>query len=218
MTADIPTGGDLSERQRRILEFLGEFMAEKDYPPSIRDIQQGCDVSSTSVVDYNLKRLEERGYIRRDREVSRGIELLDGAGRRRRAPLTVPVLGKIAAGAPIPTFPDTLPPDYEQIEVTREQTRGRTRAFALRVEGTSMIDDLINDGDFVILEPTNTCDDGERVAVWLKDEGETTLKRFYREGERVRLQPANATMDPIYVAADNVEVQGRVLSTLHLER
>ena len=166
----VQAGDDLSARQRRILEFLDGFMAEKDYPPSIRDIQQGCEISSTSVVDYNLKRLEERGYIRRDREVSRGIELLDGSGRRRRAPLTVPVLGKIAAGSPIPTFPETLGTDVEQIEVTRDQTRGRAQAFALRVEGTSMIDDLINDGDIVILEPTNTCDDGERVAVWLKDE------------------------------------------------
>ena len=208
---------DLSARQQRILKYLEDFMEEKDYPPSIRDIQQGCEVSSTSVVDYNLKRLEERGYIRRDREVSRGIELLDGSGRRRRAPLTVPVLGKIAAGAPIPVVPETIGPDTEQIEVTREQTRGRAQAFALRVEGTSMIEDLINDGDIVILEPTDTCDDGERVAVWLKAEEETTLKRLYREGERVRLQPANATMDPIYTSAENVQVQGRLLATLHLE-
>ena len=208
---------DLSARQRRILDFLGEFMDRKDYPPSIRDIQDGCDISSTSVVDYNLKRLEERGHIRRDREVSRGIELLDGAGRRRRAPLTVPMLGKIAAGIPIPTVPADVGQETERIEVTREQTRGRLDAFALRVEGSSMVDDLINDGDIVVLEPTNTCDDGERVAVWLKDEAETTLKRFYREGGRVRLQPSNAAMAPIYTSAENVEVQGRLLSTLRIE-
>ncbi len=211
-------GGDreLSDKQRRILEFLGAFIEEKDYPPSIRDIQQGCSISSTSVVDYNLKRLEERGYIRRDREVSRAIELLDGAGGRRRRTLTVPVLGKIAAGAPIPTFPETLPSDYEELEVTREQTRGSARAFALRVEGTSMIDALINDGDYVILEPADSCDDGDMVAVWLRDENETTLKRLYREGDRVRLQPMNATMDPIYASADNVDVQGKVLSSIRL--
>ena len=212
------SGGDLSEKQQRILDFLESFIGDHDYPPSIRDIQQGCDISSTSVVDYNLKRLEERGYIRRDREVSRAIELLDGAGgRRRRGALTVPVLGKIAAGTPIPTFPETLPSDYEQLEVTEQQTRGRGDAFALRVEGTSMIDALINDGDYVVLEPTISCDDGEMVAVWLKDENETTLKKFFHEGERVRLQPMNATMDPIYTAANNVEVQGRVLSTIHVE-
>jgi len=207
---------ELSEKQRRILDFLGDFIAEKDYPPSIRDIQHGCSISSTSVVDYNLKRLEERGYIRRDREVSRAIELLDGAGGRRRRALTVPVLGKIAAGQPIPTFPETLPTDYEELEVTEDQTRGSARAFALRVDGTSMIDALINDGDFVILEPAETCDDGDMVAVWLRDENATTLKRLYREGDRVRLQPMNATMDPIYTSADNVDVQGKVLSSIRL--
>ena len=205
----------LSPKQRAILDFIRDYIGERDYPPAIRDIQQGCGISSTSVVDYNLKRLEERGYLRRDREISRAIELLDGTGRRRRA-LTVPVLGKIAAGQPIPTFPETLPEGYERIEVTREQTRGRERAFALRVEGSSMIEDLIQDGDVVILEPADTCDDGERVAVWLRDESAVTLKRLYREGERVRLQPANAAMDPIYADAENVEVQGRVLSTISM--
>ena len=205
----------LSPKQRAILDFIRDYIEERDYPPAIRDIQQGCGISSTSVVDYNLKRLEERGHLRRDREISRAIELLDGTGRRRRA-LTVPVLGKIAAGQPIPTFPETLPEGYEQIEVTREQTRGRERAFALRVEGSSMIEDLIQDGDVVILEPADTCDDGERVAVWLRDESAVTLKRLYREGERVRLQPANAAMDPIYADAGNVEVQGRVLSTISM--
>ncbi len=205
----------LSEKQRRILEYLREFIDEKDYPPSIRDIQQGCAISSTSVVDYNLKRLEERGYIRRDREVSRAIELLDGSGARRR-PLTVPLVGTIAAGSPIPMPPETLPPGYEEVSVTEAQTRGRPNAFALRVQGTSMIDALIGDGDIVIFEPTQSCDDGEMVAVWLRAENETTLKKFFHEGERVRLQPMNATMDPIYTTPDNVEVQGRVLSSFRL--
>src|SRR5204863_2888580 len=100
------------------------------------DIQQGCDISSTSVVDYNLKRLEERGLIHRDREISRAIQLPSANPRRRF--LTVPLLGKIAAGLPIPTPPDVLPPGYEEVEVTEDQTRGRPNAFALRVEGTSM--------------------------------------------------------------------------------
>ena len=205
----------LSDKQQRILEFLRAFLLEKDYPPSIRDIQQGCSISSTSVVDYNLKRLEERGYIRRDREVSRAIELLDGSGRRRGS-LTVPLIGAIAAGSPIPMPPDTLPPGYEEVAVTEAQTRGRANAFALRVQGTSMIDALIDDGDIVILEPTPSCDDGEMVAVWLRDENETTLKKFFHEGERVRLQPMNSAMDPIYTSPDNVEVQGRVLSSIRL--
>jgi repressor LexA len=201
----------LSDKQRRILEFVERFLDEHDYPPSIRDIQHGCGISSTSVVDYNLKRLEERGLLRRDREISRAIQL---AGAPRRRLVSVPVLGKIAAGRPIPTPPEQLPPGYEEIEVSEEQTRGRQRAFALRVEGTSMIDALINDGDIVILEPAQSCDDGDMVAVWLKAENETTLKKLYHEGARVRLQPMNSTMQPIYTSADNVEVQGRVLASI----
>ena len=202
----------LSDKQQRILDFVGAFLTEHDYPPSIRDIQQGCEISSTSVVDYNLKRLEERGLIHRDREISRAIQLPGAASRRR--VMSVPVLGKIAAGLPIPTPPDVLPEGYEQVEVTEDQTRGRTNAYALRVEGTSMIDALINDGDIVILEPTHSCDDGDMVAVWLKAENETTLKKFFHEGSRIRLQPMNSTMQPFYTSPDNVEVQGKVLSSI----
>ncbi|MSQ30880.1 MAG: transcriptional repressor LexA [Dehalococcoidia bacterium] len=204
---------ELSEKQRGILEFLDTFIGEHDYPPSIRDIQVGCGISSTSVVDYNLKRLEEKGYIRRDREVSRAIELLNGQGERRRRTISVPVLGRIAAGIPIPAHPDTMAPE-EIIELTEEQTRGRGNLFALRVQGTSMIDALINDGDIVVLEPRQTADPGEMVAAWIEDRGETTLKRYYPEGARVRLQPMNSTMEPIYEDARNVRVQGRVVVTI----
>ncbi len=155
---------ELSPKQQRILQFLYDFIEEKDYPPSIRDIQHGCEISSTSVVDYNLKKLEEKSYIRRDREVSRAIELLGGSGERRRRPVSIPLLGKIAAGLPIPTPPDTTSPGAyeEQIEVTEEQIGGRRNVFALRVEGNSMIDALIQDGDIVILEGTHSADDGDR--------------------------------------------------------
>lgn len=207
---------ELSTKQQSILQFLQDFIDEKNYPPSIRDIQQGCGISSTSVVDYNLKKLEERGHIRRDREVSRAIELLGGSGERRQRSVSVPLLGKIAAGLPIPTPPDTVSPGAydEQIEVTEEQIGGRRNVFALRVEGDSMIDALIQDGDIVILEVTRSADDGDMVAAWLRDENETTLKRFYHEGERVRLQPMNQAMEPIYSRADNVEVQGRVVTAI----
>ncbi|MCC6237835.1 MAG: repressor LexA [Dehalococcoidia bacterium] len=205
----------LSAKQQRILDFLRAFLDEHDYPPSIRDIQQGCGISSTSVVDYNLKRLEEKGLIRRDREVSRAIELLDAGGRRSRT-VRVPVLGKIAAGLPIPMPPDAAAAEaYEDaVELTESQTRGKANVFALRVEGTSMIDALINDGDIVILEPTRSCEDGDMVAVWLKDENETTLKQFFHEGDRIRLQPMNATMQAFYTSPDNIEVQGRVVTAI----
>ena len=206
----------LSAKQQGILTFMREFIDEHDYPPSIRDIQVGCDISSTSVVDYNLKALERLGFIRRDREVSRAIELLDRGSRRTRT-VPVPIIGTIAAGQPIPVpSPDTWESiDYDNVfDATEDLTRGKTNVFALKVRGTSMIDALVNDGDLVILEQTSSCDDGDMVAAWLKRENEATLKKFYREGDRVRLQPANSTMKPIFTEADNVEVQGKVLATI----
>jgi len=207
----------LSAKQQSILRFIQAFLREKDYPPSIRDIQEGCNISSTSVVDYNLKALERMGYLRRDREVSRAIELLDRGSRRTRTQL-VPVVGQIAAGIPIPVpGAESFTPDQfeEDVEVTSEMTHGKANVFALRVKGTSMIDALVNDGDLVLMEPTSSWDNGDMVAVWLKDRQETTLKRIYTEdGGRVRLQPANVTMDPIFVNARDVEVQGRVLYRL----
>jgi repressor LexA len=195
---------------------MREFIDEHDYPPSIRDIQVGCDISSTSVVDYNLKALERMGMIRRDREVSRAIELLDRGARRSRT-VPVPIIGTIAAGQPIPvpTSDTWQQVDYDNVfDATEDMTRGKDNVFALRVRGTSMIDALVNDGDIVILEQTSSADDGDMVAAWLKKENEATLKKFYREGDRIRLQPANSTMKPIFTEAKNVEIQGRVLATV----
>ncbi|HXK33166.1 MAG TPA: transcriptional repressor LexA [Dehalococcoidia bacterium] len=204
----------LSTRQEAILDFMRKFIDEHDYPPSIRDIQLGCGISSTSVVDYNLKALEKAGLIRRDREVSRAIELLDPRRGRRPRTVPVPIIGTIAAGQPIPVpSPDNI--DYDNVfDATEDLTKGKENVFALKVRGTSMIDALVNDGDIVILEQTSAADDGDMVAAWLKDENEATLKKFYREGDRVRLQPANTTMKPIYTSPDNVEIQGRVLATI----
>ena len=205
---------ELSPKQTAILDFLSEFIAEKDYPPSIRDIQIGCSISSTSVVDYNLRRLEEKGLIRRDREVSRGIEVL--GQRRRTRTVEVPILGAIAAGQPIPApTSDRWAADVDEtVTVTEEMVHGQSTVFALRVKGTSMIDDLIADGDIVFLEPASSASDGDKVAVWLKDRGEVTLKRFYHEGDQIRLQPANSTMDPIYTTPENVEIQGKFISSI----
>ena len=205
----------VSRRQQAILQFIERFLDENDYPPTIRDIQSELDISSTSVVDYNLKALEARGLIRRNSKISRGIELVNrGVGRRN--VVAIPVIGQIAAGLPIP-----VPGDLEGSDATESVELGAGLVpnsgqglFALRVKGHSMVDALINDGDVVVLKQQETCENGETVAVWLKDERETTLKRFYLEGDRVRLQPANTSMDPIYTAADNVEVQGRLVTVL----
>jgi repressor LexA len=199
-----------SAKQQRILDYIREFIEEHDYPPSIRQIQEACDISSTSVVDYNLKALEKQGLIRRDREVSRAIEILHG-GRRAPRVVPVPIIGTIAAGQPIPV-PDADVIDMsDAIELSPEMVGERENIFALRVKGTSMIDALVNDGDVVVLERTAAARDGDMVAAWLKNEEEATLKKYYLEGDRVRLQPANETMDPIYTPANNVDVQGRVI-------
>jgi repressor LexA len=204
----------LSPKQRSILTFMRDFVDENSYPPSIRDILSGCGISSTSVVDYNLRALERMGYIRRDREVSRAIELLDGKGRRSRV-VSIPVVGQIAAGTPIPVPGSGVVDDPDDtVEVSEDVTNGRSDVFALRVKGSSMIDALVGDGDLILLRAAETAENGEMVAVWLKRENETTLKYLYREGSRVRLQPANSTMQPIYTDASNVAVQGKVISVI----
>jgi repressor LexA len=198
---------DPSDKQRKILQFIDAFIDDHDYPPSIRQIQEACGISSTSVVDYNLRALEKGGYIRRAREISRGIH---GSGKRSRV-IPVPIIGTIAAGLPIPVPTDT--DSSETIDVTPEMVGNRENVFALRVKGNSMIDALVNDGDIVLIEQTPTARNGEMVAAWLKNEEEATLKKFYLEGDRVRLQPANESMEPIYTDAKNIEVRGKVIST-----
>jgi len=206
----------LSAKQQNIIDFIRRFLVGRHYPPTIRDIVTGCGISSTSVVNYNLNILEQRGYIRRYREVSRGIELMPwspvSADR-----LQVPVIGYIAAGAPIPVpTPDTwdVTASSETLEVTADLTRGKEGVYALRVKGSSMVDALINDGDIVLMQYVNVVENGEMAAVWLKAEKEATLKKVYAEPDRVRLQPANSQMQPIYAEPDNVEIQGRVIAVI----
>jgi repressor LexA len=211
-----PRDKGLSHKQQRILDFLRDFLEEKDYPPSIRDIVRGCGFSSTSVVDYNLNILESGGYIRRDHDVSRGIGLLPNLRGQGRV-VRIPIIGGIAAGEPIPVpDSDTWSPaaSSEVLELTRELTRGREEVYALRVKGTSMIDALINDGDIVLMQYVNTAESGELVAAWLKREREVTLKRFYPESGRIRLQPASSEMQPIYTDPENVEIQGKVIAVI----
>ncbi len=205
----------LSRRQQGILDFIEQFSVERAYPPTIREIQEGLAISSTSVVDYNLNVLEQHNLIRRNRNISRGIELV-GRVNPRRGIIAIPVIGRIAAGEPIPVPTDVQTEMWaDTIEISSEMLGTRTDGlFALRVSGLSMIDALINDGDVVVLRQQAQCENGDTVAVWLLDEERTTLKRFYREGSRVRLQPANSTMEPIYTDADNVEVQGKLVTVI----
>jgi len=206
----------LSAKQQQIVDFIGTFLEDRGYPPAIRDMVDGCGISSTSVVDYNLKILEREGYIRRHREVSRGIELLGRSpGQRHR--VQVPVIGQIAAGEPIPVpTPDTwnVAASSETLEVTEDLTRGKEGVYALQVKGSSMVDAFINDGDIILMQYVNVVENGEMAAVWLKATKEVTLKKIYAEPGRIRLQPANSQMQPIYTEPDNVEIQGRVIAVI----
>ena len=199
----------LTEKQSRILEFLGAFVGERGYPPTIRDVVKGCGLSSTSVAEYNLRVLERQGHIRRDREVSRGIDL------GKRGMVTVPLLGQIAAGEPIPV-PQSDTWDQEAwgyVEVPQSLVEAGP-AYALRVKGTSMIDALIDDGDIVLVEPVSQVENGQMAVVWLKAEKEVTLKRVYWEKGEVRLQPANPHLEPRFTSPQNVAVQGMVIGVL----
>jgi len=206
----------LSTRQEQILGFTRTYRREHGYAPSVRDIQMGCSISSTSVVDYNLRILQREGYVRRSPDVSRGLEVVgDEAG----TPLvTVPLLGYIAAGAPLPVPTDDREAS-ETVTLSPEMSPRRTEGlFALRVRGLSMVDALIDDGDVVVLRSATEVSNGDMVAAWLKLEREATLKRFYLEGNQVRLQPASPHFEPIVTPAANVEVHGKVVCVIrHLE-
>lgn len=205
----------LSRRQLAILEFIERFTDERSYPPTIREIQEGLGISSTSVVDYNLNVLEQHNLLRRNRNISRGIELT-GRPAVRRGVISIPVVGRIAAGEPIPVPGDLLTQEYpDTIELSAEMLGPRAEGlFALRVKGNSMVDALISDGDVVVLRQQETCENGDTVAVWLRDEEQTTLKKLYREGEQIRLQPANVTMEPIYKDAAQVDIQGKLITVI----
>ncbi len=206
----------LSDKQRRIIKYIDRFLVEKGYPPTVRDIQRGCNISSTSVVDYNLKILVNRGEIDRHADVSRGIRLLTKTSTAERI-VAVPVIGMIAAGKPIPVpTPDTwdIAAVSETMGMPAELTQGKEDIYALRVKGTSMVDAFINDGDIILLQYVSAVENGQMAAVWLKAEKEVTLKKVFVEADRIRLQPANSQMQPFYTRPDNIEIQGRVIGVV----
>lgn len=209
--------GKLSERQRKMLEFIQKFSQQNGYPPSIREIGEAVSISSTSVVNYNLNRLVEEGYVSRDQNVSRGIRLtekLARASERLTNVIRIPLVGRIFASEPV-HLPSTDSPVFgadEAVELTRGLLKNHDGLFALQVKGDSMIDAMVNDGDIVVMKRQAEWRNGDMVAVWLKDREETTLKHIYKDGSRVRLQPANPTMKPIMVDDPaRLEVQGKVM-------
>ena len=208
----------LNGRQQEIVGFVQEYHLDHSYMPSVREIQAACDISSTSVVDYNLRILEREGYVRRSPDISRGLELVGTGDKQAQIEVfQVPVLGSIAAGEPIPV-PESeglRSEGSETITLPSElATRNPEDLFALRVKGYSMIDALITDGDVVVLTPTSQARNGDMIAAWLPLEETATLKRFFLEGDQVRLQPENKQMDPIIVPASDVQVHGRVVGVI----
>jgi len=195
-----------------MLDFLKEFIDDRGYPPTIAEIQRGCGVSSKSVVEYHLRVLEREGRIRRDAEISRGIEV-SGMGKRARS---LPLLGTIAAGQPIPVPTEDTWNNValDTVDIPAEMLPAGVQAYALEVKGNSMIDALVDDGDIVVLESNKTAENGEMVAAYLTDRQEATLKKLYREPGRIRLQSANQSMATIYVDPDDIQVQGRVIAVL----
>ncbi len=227
----------LSERQQNILRHIYTSITQEGRPPTIRELCTAANISSTSVANYNLDKLETEEYVSRDAEVSRGLRLTEKAmawlgmmgeiveetvvpafAAAQNAVsrfITIPYAGTIAAGNPILTNPDAYTTD-DGFEISSTMLPPDTKdMFALRVKGDSMIDAMVNDGDIVIMKKSQTlARNGEMVAVWLTDEESTTLKYFYHEGDRVRLQPANPTMDPIFVNPAHVQIQGKVVMVM----
>lgn len=221
----------LKERHKQVLGVIQEYHTKHGYAPSYREICARTDITSTSMVNYYLEQLEEMGYIERSENISRSIQITKAAQEKVNQllgnvkqvvqdisrSLTIPVVGRIVASEPVP-IPETdfslfdaestidIPESLIPFNVQKE------KLFALEVEGDSMIDAMVNDGDVIIMKPAQEAKNGEMVAVRLKDQNETTLKHFYHEGDRVRLQPANPTMDPIYIdSSTEIEIQGKVV-------
>lgn len=212
----------LSERQKKVLAFLESYITENGRPPTVREIGDGVEVTSTSLVSYYLNALEAQELITRESGISRGIRLTHDAGQASSEmrdffvgdgeTMSIPFLGYIVASAPIQT--EALS-GSETIEINRALF-GKDSAdlFALTVQGDSMIDALVNDGDTIILRHQQRVENGEMAAVWLLSDAATTLKKVYYEGARVRLQPANPTMQAFYVPADDMQVQGKVVMVI----
>ncbi len=229
----------LSERHRKIMEFLTSFQERSGYSPSIRQIGDAIGVKSTSLIDYYLNQLQVMEFIERDEHVSRSVRILrpmfPSLGARatevvRSASIAVsdmlrlPIVGRIVASEPIP-MPNSDSPYFDaesSVDIARSLLPARERIselFALEVSGNSMIDAMINDGDIVIMKKAQEAHNGEMVAVWLDDSDQTTLKYFFREKDRVRLQPANPTMGPIYVENPaSLRIMGKVVMVIRQVR
>ncbi|MDO8834825.1 MAG: transcriptional repressor LexA [Vicinamibacterales bacterium] len=195
----------LTKRQREILDYLGEFIQQHGYAPSLEEIGRRFSLSSLATVHKHLTNLQEKGFIRRSWNRSRSVEVVPTRSGGRA--MELPLLGFVAAGAPIEAIASN-----EAITVP-EDLVGKRDTYVLKVRGDSMIDEQIRDGDFVIVEDRKTAENGEMVIALLGGT-EVTLKKLYRENGRIRLQPANPTMQPLVVAPEHLQIQGVVVGVM----
>jgi repressor LexA len=206
----------LTKRQKQLMEFLALFVQRNGYSPSYEEIARGLGLASLATVHKHVTALESKSYVKRGFNQSRSLELGPRYAQEMRrqsqaAPLEVPLLGHIAAGAPVESI-------EQRGSLCFADFAGNPGTFALEVRGDSMIEDHICDGDLILLDKPEHVRDGD-IVVALVSGSETTLKRIYREpGDRVRLQPANAALSPMVVPASEVEVQGRLLAVLRKYR
>jgi repressor LexA len=207
----------LTPRQKELLDFISGFVGENGYCPSYDEIAKGLDLASLATVHKHIAALAAKGYLNRTENHSRSLEI--GAryfdetksSRSPRLSLEIPLEGRIAAGQPVEAYTNREVVNFGDFT-------GVEGTYALQVSGESMIEDHICDGDFVLIERTDTVRNGD-VVVALVRGSESTLKRFYRETDgSVRLQPANRTMEPIRVAASDIQVQGKLLAVLRKYR
>ncbi len=195
----------LTKRQREILDYLNEFIQDHGYAPSLEEIGRRFGLSSLATVHKHLTNLQEKGFIKRSWNRSRSVELVPTRTGGRA--LELPLLGYVAAGAPIEAIAGS-----ETIAVP-EDLAGKRDTYVLRVKGDSMIDEQIRDGDFVIVEDRKTAENGEMVIAMVGG-SDVTLKKFYRDSGRIRLQPANPAMQPLVLDAGQVQVQGVVVGVM----
>ena len=197
----------LTKRQKEILDFLEQFVAENGYPPSFEEIAEHFGYTSLATVHEHLENLRVKGYIRKSYNASRSIELVDSGTSA--GALELPLLGNVAAGVPIEAIEDR-----ETIAVPETLLRRGGQHYVLRVKGDSMIDEQIRDGDYVIVSARPTAQNGEMVVALVGDDS-ATVKKFYSERDgRVRLQPANAAMPPMFFRPQDVRVQGIVVGVI----
>ena len=198
----------LTRRQREIYDFIRSFVSDKGYSPSLEEIGAQFGLSSVATVHKHVSHLVEKGYLRKAWNRSRSVEPVDEGGGAAADAVDLPLAGVVAAGAPI----EAIEMD-DRITVPRDMVRRETETFVLRVRGDSMIDDHIQDGDYVVVERKHEARNGETVVAMVRGD-EATLKRFYRKGAKVVLEPANQALRPIEVPARDVQIRGVVRGLL----